>query len=97
MQKRHNEITVLGVVLIGKLWVAALTLQSHEVQGWLRVPLPFFDVSVITLMVPFYQRITANQLEWLKQSELLIVCLKSCKYQMQLMRYYLIFLQCPML
>ncbi len=72
------KITVLGCGSIGKLWVAALTRQSHEVQGWLRVPQPFLDVSVDNINgEPFYQRITANQLEWLKQSELLIVCLKS--------------------
>ncbi|WP_301951055.1 2-dehydropantoate 2-reductase N-terminal domain-containing protein, partial [Klebsiella oxytoca] len=30
------KITVLGCGSIGKLWIAGLTQQAHEVQGWLR-------------------------------------------------------------
>lgn len=72
------KITVLGCGSIGKLWIAALILQSHEVQGWLRFPQPFLEVNVNSINGhAFKQRIIANQFEWLKASELLIVCLKS--------------------
>lgn len=72
------KITVLGCGSIGKLWIAALTLQSHEVQGWLRVPQPFLEVNVDSINGHvFNQRIFTNQKEHLQQSELLIVCLKS--------------------
>lgn len=72
------KITVLGCGAIGKLWIGALVLQSHEVQGWLRVPQPFLDVNVDNINgQSFHQRLPANQQLWLKESELLIVCLKS--------------------
>lgn len=72
------KITVLGCGSIGKLWIAGLTQQAHEVQGWLRIPQPDFDVNVDSINgIPFQQRIIANQKTWLQHSELLLVCLKS--------------------
>lgn len=56
------KITVLGCGSIGKLWIAGLTQQAHEVQGWLRIPQPDFDVNVDSINgIPFQQRIIANQ------------------------------------
>lgn len=72
------KITVLGCGAIGKLWIAGLIQQSHDVQGWLRIPQPFLDVNVDSVNhSPFQLRILSNQKEWLSESELLIVCLKS--------------------
>lgn len=31
------KITLIGCGAIGKLWLAALSQQGHDIQGWLRI------------------------------------------------------------
>ncbi|SFR03972.1 MULTISPECIES: 2-dehydropantoate 2-reductase [unclassified Enterobacter] len=72
------KITVLGCGALGQLWLTALCKQGHEVQGWLRVPQPFCSVNLIdedgTI---FNESLTANDPDFLAQSDLLLVTLKA--------------------
>lgn len=72
------KITVLGCGALGQLWLTALCRHGHEVQGWLRVPQPFCSVNLIeedgTL---FNESLTANDPDFLAQSDLLLVTLKA--------------------
>ncbi|WJV55056.1 2-dehydropantoate 2-reductase [Pectobacteriaceae bacterium CE90] len=72
------KITVLGCGAIGQLWLAALHRQGHDVQGWLRIPQPFCPVNVMMLNGQHCNlNLTANDIEHLAQSELLLVTLKA--------------------
>ncbi|NHB97121.1 2-dehydropantoate 2-reductase [Photorhabdus stackebrandtii] len=72
------KITVLGCGAIGKLWLAALSQQKHQVQGWLRIPQPDLPVHIDEINGEvFNQRIPTNDNDHLVNSELLIVCLKA--------------------
>jgi 2-dehydropantoate 2-reductase len=72
------KITVLGCGALGQLWLAALCKHGHEVQGWLRVPQPYCSVNLIgedgSL---FNESLTANDPDFLAQSDLLLVTLKA--------------------
>lgn len=72
------KITVLGCGALGQLWLSALCRHGHEVQGWLRVPQPYCSVNLIeedgTL---FNASLTANDPDFLAQSDLLLVTLKA--------------------
>ena len=72
------KITLIGCGAIGKLWLAALTTQGHETQGWLRVAQPdvFVDVNEPDGQI-FRELIPCNNMNQLQSSELIIVCLKA--------------------
>lgn len=72
------KITVLGCGALGQLWLSALYQQSHDVQGWIRIPQPFCAVNVISPEgVAFNRNMPTNDPEHLAQSELLLVTLKA--------------------
>jgi len=72
------KITVLGCGALGQLWLAALCKRGHEVQGWLRVPQPYCSVNVIAEDGSvFNESLTANDPDFLTQSDLLLVTLKA--------------------
>ena len=72
------KITVLGCGALGQLWLAALCKRGHEVQGWLRVPQPYCSVNVIDEDGSvFNESLTANDPDFLAQSDLLLVTLKA--------------------
>ena len=70
--------TVLGCGALGQLWLTALCKQGHEVQGWLRVPQPYCSVNLIDEDGSiFNESLTANDPDFLAQSDLLLVTLKA--------------------
>ncbi|CRK85567.1 2-dehydropantoate 2-reductase [Candidatus Providencia siddallii] len=73
------KITVIGCGSIGKIFLAALHLRGHEVQGWLK--LSSQTNLVVNIKKPkgdfFYKIITCNNIKHLINSKLLIVCLKA--------------------
>lgn len=72
------KITVLGCGALGQLWLASLYKQGHEVQGWLRVPQPFCHINVVeTNGSTFNKSLTANDPDFLANSDLLLVTLKA--------------------
>lgn len=72
------KITVLGCGALGQLWLTALCKQGHEVQGWLRVPQPYCSVNLIDEDGSiFNESLTANDPDFLAQSDLLLVTLKA--------------------
>ncbi|MBB1200388.1 2-dehydropantoate 2-reductase [Enterobacteriaceae bacterium 89] len=72
------KITVLGCGALGQLWMTALIRQGHEVQGWLRVPAPWCSVNLQEIDgTVFNELVTANDPEFLAQSDLLLVTLKA--------------------
>ena len=72
------KITVLGCGALGQLWMTALYKKGFEVQGWLRVPQPYCSVNLIELDgSEFNQSLTANDPDFLAQSDLLLVTLKA--------------------
>lgn len=72
------KITVLGCGALGQLWMTALLRQGHEVQGWLRVPAPWCNVNLQELDGKvFNELLTANDPDFLAQSDLLLVTLKA--------------------
>ncbi len=72
------KITVLGCGALGQLWMSALHKQSHEVQGWLRVPQSSYSVNLLeTDNSAFQHTFTTNDSEFLAKSELLLVTLKA--------------------
>lgn len=72
------KITVLGCGALGQLWLAALCKRGHEVQGWLRVAQPYCSVNVIDEDGSvFNESLTANDPDFLAQSDLLLVTLKA--------------------
>lgn len=72
------KITVLGCGALGQLWLCALVKQGHEVQGWLRVPQPFCQVTLQeTNGALFNASVMANNAAFLAQSDLLVVTLKA--------------------
>ena len=72
------KITVLGCGALGQLWLTALCKQGHEVQGWLRVPQPYCSVNLIDEDgIIFNESLTANDPDFLAQSDLLLVTLKA--------------------
>ncbi|SFU36111.1 2-dehydropantoate 2-reductase [Xenorhabdus koppenhoeferi] len=72
------KITVLGCGAMGKLWLAALSKQKHDVQAWLRVPQPFISIQIENANGEiFHEKFPANNERHLAESELLLVCLKS--------------------
>lgn len=72
------KITVLGCGALGQLWLTALRKHGHDVQGWLRVPQPYCSVNLIeedgTI---FNESLTANDPDFLTQSDMLLVTLKA--------------------
>jgi 2-dehydropantoate 2-reductase len=72
------KITVLGCGALGQLWLTALRKHGHDVQGWLRVPQPYCSVNLIeedgTI---FNESLTANEPDFLAQSDMLLVTLKA--------------------
>ncbi|HBO24222.1 MULTISPECIES: 2-dehydropantoate 2-reductase [unclassified Providencia] len=72
------KITLIGCGAIGKLWLASLTLQGHDTQGWLRIAQPdlFVDVNEPDGRT-FRELIPCNNINHLNTSELVIVCLKA--------------------
>ena len=74
------KITVLGCGALGQLWLTALRKHGHEVQGWLRVPQPYCSVNLIeTDGSIFNESLTANDPDFLANSDLLLVTLKACQ------------------
>lgn len=72
------KITVLGCGALGQLWLTALCKHGHEVQGRLRVPQPYCSVNLIGEDGSiFNESLTANDPDFLAQSELLLVTLKA--------------------
>ncbi|KNC95316.1 2-dehydropantoate 2-reductase [Trabulsiella odontotermitis] len=72
------KITVLGCGALGQLWLNALHRQGHEVQGWLRVPQPWCSVNLQEVDGSvFNELLTANDPEFLQNSDLLLVTLKA--------------------
>lgn len=72
------KFTVLGCGALGQLWLTALCKRGHEVQGWLRISQPYCSVNLIeedgTI---FNESMTANDPDFLAQSDLLLVTLKA--------------------
>ncbi|WP_340619720.1 2-dehydropantoate 2-reductase [Xenorhabdus siamensis] len=72
------KITVLGCGAMGKLWLAALSQQHHEIQAWLKAPQPFVNVHIDNFKGKIFdQQLPANNEKHLFESELLLVCLKA--------------------
>jgi 2-dehydropantoate 2-reductase len=72
------KITVLGCGALGQLWLNALHRKGHEVQGWLRVPQPWCSVNLQEVDGSvFNELLTANDPEFLENSDLLLVTLKA--------------------
>lgn len=72
------KITVLGCGALGQLWLTALCKHGHKVQGWLRVPQPYCSVNLIDEDGSiFNESLTANDPDFLAQSDLLLVTLKA--------------------
>lgn len=72
------KITVLGCGALGQLWLTALCKHGNEVQGWLRVPQPYCSVNLIDEDGSiFNESLTANDPDFLAQSDLLLVTLKA--------------------
>lgn len=72
------KITVLGCGALGQLWLAALCKHGYDVQGWLRVPQPYCSVNLIGEDGSiFNESLTANDPDFLAQSDLLLVTLKA--------------------
>ena len=72
------KITVLGCGALGQLWLTALHRQGHEVQGWLRVPQPWCSVNLQETDGTIYNELlTANDPQFLAESDLLLVTLKA--------------------
>jgi 2-dehydropantoate 2-reductase len=72
------KITVLGCGALGQLWLTALHRQGHEVQGWLRVPAPWCSVNLQeTDGSIFNELFTANDPDFLANSDVLLVTLKA--------------------
>ncbi len=79
------KITVLGAGAIGSLWAVALKQQQHDVQVWTRCSNPEYSVNYQALNgnpQPFL--FTANSIEHLSQSDLLLVTVKSFQVEMAL-------------
>ena len=79
------KITVLGAGAIGSLWAVALKQQQHDVQVWTRSSNPEYSVNYQALNdnpQPFL--FTANSIEHLSQSDLLLVTVKSFQVEMAL-------------
>lgn len=75
---RNMIITVLGCGAIGQLWLAGLTRQGHNVQGWLRVPQTTCSVDVVNTMGETERlQLPANNEAHLAESDLLLVTLKA--------------------
>ncbi|MBN6365033.1 2-dehydropantoate 2-reductase [Providencia rettgeri] len=72
------KITLIGCGAIGKLWLASLAIQGHDIQGWLRVAQSdlFVDVNEPDGR-SFRELIPCNNINHLQTSELIIVCLKA--------------------
>jgi len=72
------KITVLGCGALGQLWLTALRKHGHDVQGWLRVPQPYCSVNLIEEDGRiFNESLTANDPDFLAQSDMLLVTLKA--------------------
>lgn len=72
------KITLIGCGSIGKLWLAALHQQQHEVQGWLRLPKEELSLYINNVNGDTFNKVIAsNDLAHLKASQLIIVCLKA--------------------
>ncbi|MBS9426177.1 2-dehydropantoate 2-reductase [Photorhabdus caribbeanensis] len=72
------KITVLGCGAIGKLWLAALSQQKHQVQGWLKTTRSHLSVHIDEMNGEVFNKsIPTNNSDHLANSELLIVCLKA--------------------
>lgn len=72
------KVTVLGCGALGQLWLTALYKHGHDVQGWLRVPQPYCSVNLMALDGSIFNHsLTANDPDFLAQSDLLLVTLKA--------------------
>lgn len=72
------KITVVGCGAIGQLWINALIKQHHQVQGWRDNIAPSCPVNLIQLDGKHEKMIVdVNQVQWLKQTELLLVTVKA--------------------
>lgn len=74
------NITVLGCGALGQIWLAALSRQGHQVQGWLRVAHPHTTVHVTSPEGEVYRHFfPANNPAFLAESDLLLVTLKAAQ------------------
>ncbi|WPM84099.1 2-dehydropantoate 2-reductase [Apirhabdus apintestini] len=72
------NITVLGCGALGQLWLTALKNQGHALQGWLRVPQIHCDAKITGIDGRrSHITLTANDPDFLAQSDLLLVTLKA--------------------
>ena len=74
------KITVLGCGALGQIWLAALSRQGHQVQGWLRVTHPNTTVHVTSPEGEVFRHFfPANNPAFLAESDLLLVTLKAAQ------------------
>ncbi len=79
------KITVLGAGAIGSLWAVTLKQQQHDVQVWTRSSNPEYSVKYQALNSnPHPFLFTANSIEHLSQSDLLLVTVKSFQVEIAL-------------
>ncbi|EKT53536.1 2-dehydropantoate 2-reductase [Providencia sneebia] len=72
------KITLIGCGAMGKLWLAALAQQGHDVQGWLRIAQPEIYIDVNEPDDRYFRGLLpCNSINHLTHSELVIVCLKA--------------------
>ncbi len=76
------KITVLGCGALGQLWLSALHRAGHHAQAWLKIGQPSIEFQLTTLEQHTHSyHLPANQLEALKQCDLLLVTLKAPQIQ----------------
>ncbi|WP_232284288.1 2-dehydropantoate 2-reductase [Photobacterium sp. SKA34] len=79
------KITVLGAGAIGSLWAVALKQQQHDVQVWTRSSDSEYSVNYQDLNGNTHPLLfTANSVEHLSQSDLLLVTVKSFQVEVAL-------------
>ncbi|PSV96232.1 2-dehydropantoate 2-reductase [Photobacterium angustum] len=79
------KITVLGAGAIGSLWAVALKQQQHNVQVWTRSPDSEYSVNYQDLNGNTHPLLfTANSVNHLSQSDLLLVTVKSFQVEVAL-------------
>ncbi len=76
------RITVLGCGALGQIWLSALHRKGHDVQGWLKVAQPSLPIQVISPeQVVYSHTISVNDVNKLRQCEILLVTLKAHQLQ----------------
>lgn len=93
------KITVLGCGALGQIWLSALHQKGHQVQGWLRAPLPCIRLKIIdTDGKTSTTELKTNDPRFLRETELLLVTLKAWQVSEVIINLHqLLTVSCPIL